>query len=82
MRIASAPYSTATRAESSGAGRLKITGDLTIHGVTKQVVMDVDASSQPITDPMGKGVEQVRPIRDEIDKRVQALLAELTADAS
>src|SRR5438445_13633528 len=45
-----------TRAESSGAGRLKITGDLTIHGVTKQVVMDVDASSQPITDPMGKGM--------------------------
>jgi len=35
-----------------------------------------------LTDPMGKGVEQVRPIRDEIDKRVQALLAELTADAS
>ena len=45
-----------TRAEAAGAGKLKITGDLTIHGVTKQVVMDVDASSQPITNPMGKGM--------------------------
>ena len=26
-----------------GQGRLKITGDLTIHGVTKEVVLDVDA---------------------------------------
>jgi protein-tyrosine-phosphatase len=29
-------------------------------------------------DPKGKSVEQVRPIRDEIDQRVQALLIELT----
>jgi polyisoprenoid-binding protein YceI len=45
-----------TRAEAAGAGKLKVTGDLTIHGVTKQVVLDVDASSQPISDPMGKGL--------------------------
>jgi polyisoprenoid-binding protein YceI len=45
-----------TRAEAAGAGKLKVTGDLTIHGVTKQVVLDVDASSPPITDPMGKGL--------------------------
>ena len=30
-----------------------------------------------LADPAGKGVEAVRPIRDEIDRRVQALLAEL-----
>ena len=30
-----------------------------------------------LTDPAGKGVEEVRPIVDEIDLRVQALLAEL-----
>jgi protein-tyrosine-phosphatase len=30
-----------------------------------------------LTDPAGKGVDQVRPIRDEIDARVRALLAEL-----
>jgi polyisoprenoid-binding protein YceI len=45
-----------TRAEAAAAGKLKVTGDLTIHGVTKQVVLDVDASSPPINDPMGKGL--------------------------
>jgi arsenate reductase len=30
-----------------------------------------------LNDPAGLPVEQVRPIRDEIDRRVQALLAEL-----
>jgi protein-tyrosine-phosphatase len=30
-----------------------------------------------LTDPAGRGVEDVRPIRDEIDARVRALLAEL-----
>jgi polyisoprenoid-binding protein YceI len=45
-----------TRAEAAGAGKLKVTGDLTIHGVTKPAVLDVDTSSQPITDPMGKGL--------------------------
>lgn len=30
-----------------------------------------------LDDPAGQGVDAVRPIRDEIDRRVQALLAEL-----
>jgi arsenate reductase len=30
-----------------------------------------------LEDPAGKTVEQVRPIRDEIDRRVRALLADL-----
>ncbi len=30
-----------------------------------------------IDDPAGKALEQVRPIRDEIDRRVRALLEEL-----
>jgi arsenate reductase len=35
-----------------------------------------------LPDPSGKSVEEVRPIRDEIDRRVRALLAELVpADA-
>jgi len=37
-----------------------------------------------LDDPAGKGVEAVRPIRDEIDRRVRALLGELlpaTTDA-
>lgn len=30
-----------------------------------------------LADPAGKGVEDVRPIRDDIDRRVRALVAEL-----
>ena len=33
-----------------------------------------------LSDPAGKSVEEVRPIRDEIDSRVHALLAELGID--
>ena len=33
-----------------------------------------------VTDPAGLPPEQVRPIRDEIDRRVLTLLAELLAD--
>ena len=33
-----------------------------------------------LADPAGKGVADVRPIRDEIRKRVQALISELTSD--
>jgi arsenate reductase (thioredoxin) len=32
-----------------------------------------------LADPAGQGIDQVRPIRDEIDARVRALLAELVA---
>jgi polyisoprenoid-binding protein YceI len=42
-----------TRAEAAGAGKLKVTGDLTIHGVTKSVVLDVDGPTAPIKDPRG-----------------------------
>jgi polyisoprenoid-binding protein YceI len=39
----------------AGPGKLLITGDLTIRGVTKEVVLDVDGPTTPIKDPMGKG---------------------------
>lgn len=42
-----------TSVQSAGAGKLKVAGDLTIHGVTKQVVLDVDGPSSPMTDPRG-----------------------------
>jgi polyisoprenoid-binding protein YceI len=41
------------RVESAGAGKLKVTGDLTIHGVTKEVALDVEGPSEPIKDPRG-----------------------------
>jgi len=43
-----------THTEGAGAGKLRVTGDLTLHGVTKQVVLDVDGSAQAIPDPMSK----------------------------
>lgn len=42
-----------TKVEAAGPGKLKITGDLTIHGVTKEVVLDVDGPTAPVQDPKG-----------------------------
>jgi polyisoprenoid-binding protein YceI len=39
--------------KAAGSGKLQITGDLTLHGVTKEVVLDVDGPSAAITDPRG-----------------------------
>jgi polyisoprenoid-binding protein YceI len=39
--------------QTASAGKLKITGDLTIHGTTKEVVLDVDGPSTPVNDPRG-----------------------------
>jgi polyisoprenoid-binding protein YceI len=42
-----------TRIEKSASGKLRITGDLAIHGVTKSVVLDVTEPNPPIKDPWG-----------------------------
>jgi polyisoprenoid-binding protein YceI len=39
--------------KAAGNGKLLITGDLTIKGVTKEVVLDVDGPSAAIKDPWG-----------------------------
>jgi polyisoprenoid-binding protein YceI len=41
------------RVEQVSPGKLKITGDLTIHGITKEVVLDVDGPTAPVKDPWG-----------------------------
>lgn len=41
------------QSKSAGAGKLQLLGDLTIHGVTKEVTLDVDGPSAPIKDPWG-----------------------------
>ena len=41
------------KVEQAGAGKLKVTGDLTIHGVTKEVVLDVEGPTAPVKDPWG-----------------------------
>ena len=42
-----------TKVEKAGKGKLKVTGDLTIHGVTKPVVLAVEGPTQDIKDPWG-----------------------------
>lgn len=42
-----------TKVEQSAPGKLKVIGDLTVHGVTKQVVLDVEGPTAPVKDPWG-----------------------------
>lgn len=42
-----------TKVEQAGAGKLRVTGNLTIRGVTKEVVLDVDGPTAPIKDQYG-----------------------------
>jgi polyisoprenoid-binding protein YceI len=42
-----------TKVESAGPGKLKVTGELTIRGNTKPVVLEVSAPKPPIKDPWG-----------------------------
>jgi polyisoprenoid-binding protein YceI len=41
------------KVEQAAPGKLKIIGDLTIHGTTKEVVLDVDGPTPPVKDPWG-----------------------------
>ena len=42
-----------TRVEKAGEGKLKVTGDLTLHGVTRPVTLDVTGPTREIKDPWG-----------------------------
>ena len=49
-----------TKVEKAGEGALKVTGDLTIKGVTRSVVLEVSGPSKEIKDPWGnarRGIE-------------------------
>jgi len=39
--------------EKTGDGKARVTGDLTLHGVTKEIVLDVEGPTPTITDPWG-----------------------------
>jgi polyisoprenoid-binding protein YceI len=41
------------KVEQAGPGKLKVTGDLTIRGTTKEVVLEVDGPTPPMKDPWG-----------------------------
>ncbi len=42
-----------TKIEQAGTAKWKVTGNLTLHGVSKEVVLDVDGPTAPIKDPFG-----------------------------
>jgi polyisoprenoid-binding protein YceI len=42
-----------TKVANAGKDKLKVTGDLTLHGVTREVVLDVEGLSQESKDPYG-----------------------------
>lgn len=42
-----------TRVVRSGEGELQVTGDLTIHGVTRSIVFNAEGPSAPVKDPYG-----------------------------
>lgn len=44
---------TSKKIEKAGENRFKVTGDLALHGVTREVVLDVESSGPPIKDMMG-----------------------------
>ena len=44
------------KVEAAGPGKLKVTGDLTLHGVTKEVVLDVEGPTAEFKNPWGKSV--------------------------
>ncbi len=50
-------------------------------GDTCPVVPGTRYLDWPLTDPAGKGIEDVRPVRDEIEQRVRGLLDELGVTA-
>jgi len=43
-----------TKVEPAGQGKLRVTGDLTINAITRQVVLDIDGPTDPIKDTQGR----------------------------
>jgi polyisoprenoid-binding protein YceI len=56
-----------TKVEKAGEGKLKVAGDLTIHGVTKPVVLDVEGPTPAIKD--GKGLRRGLTARTTINRQ-------------
>lgn len=48
-----------TKVQKVGKNRLKVTGDLNLHGITKAVVLDVEGPSQPYETPFGTTVRGI-----------------------
>jgi polyisoprenoid-binding protein YceI len=61
------------RAEAAGAGHFKLIGDLTMHGVTKEVTLDVEGPTQTITDIWGSA-RMGATAKTVVDRRDYGLL--------
>jgi polyisoprenoid-binding protein YceI len=48
-----------TEIEKAGKGKFRVTGDLTMHGIAKPVVLMVEGPSAPMKDPFGRTVRGV-----------------------
>jgi polyisoprenoid-binding protein YceI len=48
-----------TKVQKTGKNKFKVTGDLSLHGVTKPVVLDVESLSQPYQTPFGTTVRGI-----------------------
>ncbi len=56
-----------TRVEKAGEGKLKVTGDLTLHGITRPVVLEVEGPTAAIKD--GKGLRRGLTARTTINRQ-------------
>ena len=68
-------------AETFRRGR-KIVKSVTYYVVEVRDASHLTRSKEHVEDPAGQPIDAVRPIVDDIDQRVQALLAELTNQAT
>jgi len=59
--IAKFPAATfkSTKVQRTGKNKLKVTGDLDLHGVKKQVILEVEGPSEPAKTPFGTAVRGV-----------------------
>jgi polyisoprenoid-binding protein YceI len=55
------------KVEAAGAGRLRVTGDFTLHGVTKEIVLDVEGPTPPFN--MGRGIKRGASASTRINRR-------------
>jgi polyisoprenoid-binding protein YceI len=57
------------RVSTAGPGKLTVVGDLTLHGVTKEVTLDVAGPSAPIKNPMGPGQRMGASATTKLDRK-------------